>query len=60
MSNAHLNKAKQARNDEFYTLEKDVEAELCRHIDHFRGKSVYCNCDDAGSAFLALLVPRLQ
>lgn len=44
--NASLNKAKGARQDEFYTQLPDIEAELRHYRQHFRGKSVLCNCDD--------------
>lgn len=29
-----------------YSLYKDIEAELIHYPDAFRGKTVYCNCDD--------------
>ena len=44
--NKNLDAAKRARNDEFFTLRGDIEAELSHYKDHFRGKVVYCNCDD--------------
>ena len=45
--NGNLHKAKTAKNDEFYTMLADIERE-CRHYrEFFRGKTVYCNCDDA-------------
>lgn len=44
--NSSLNKAKGARQDEFYTQLPDIEAELRHYRQHFRGKSVLCNCDD--------------
>ena len=46
MKHRHLENAKKAKNDEFYTLFADVEAELSHYTEHFRGKTVYCNCDD--------------
>ena len=42
----NLNKAKKAKNDEFYTLYSDVSEELRHYKKHFKGKTVYCNCDD--------------
>ena len=45
-SNADLNKANQAKKDEFYTQITDVEKEMRHYRDHFRGKVVFCNCDD--------------
>ena len=41
-----LTAAKAAKNDEFYTQLADIERELGHYKDHFRGKTVYCNCDD--------------
>lgn len=42
----NLNKAKQAKKDEFYTRREDIENELCHYAEHFKDKVVYCNCDD--------------
>lgn len=44
--NASLHRAKGAKNDEFYTQLTDVEKELKHYQHHFKGKVVYCNCDD--------------
>ena len=45
-----LDAARAAKNDEFYTqyvdIQKEVEAYLEFDPDTFRGKVVYCNCDD--------------
>ena len=46
-NNGNLNKAKAAKNDEFYTRLQDIENELRHYTEHFKGKVVYCNCDDA-------------
>lgn len=46
MSNANLNAAKKAKNDEFYTMYEDIENELQHYPGAFQGKTVYCNCDD--------------
>ena len=46
-SNENLHKAKAAKNDEFYTRLEDIEKELKHYTEHFKGKVVYCNCDDA-------------
>ena len=42
----NLHKAKKAKNDEFYTQLTDVSEELRHYKKHFKGKIVYCNCDD--------------
>lgn len=44
--NNNLHNAKKAKNDEFYTRLEDIEKEMCHYREHFRGKVVYCNCDD--------------
>lgn len=44
--NGNLHKAKSAKNDEFYTRLTDIEKELKHYINFFRGKVVFCNCDD--------------
>lgn len=46
-NNSNLHKARKAKNDEFYTQLSDIENELRHYRDHFKGKVVYCNCDDA-------------
>jgi hypothetical protein len=44
--NDNLHKAKEAKNDEFYTQIGDIEKELKHYKEHFKGKTVFCNCDD--------------
>lgn len=44
--NAQLHGAKKAKDDEFYTEYVDIENELSHYTDHFRGRTVLCNCDD--------------
>ena len=46
MANSDLNAAKRAKKDEFYTQLSDIENELRHYKEHFRGKTVLCNCDD--------------
>lgn len=45
-SNKNLHKANKAKKDEFYTQLIDIEKELKHYKEQFRGKVVYCNCDD--------------
>ena len=45
MSNEDLIKAKNAKKDEFYTQRPDIENELKHYTEHFKGKTVFCNCD---------------
>ena len=44
--NRNLHAAKTNKKDEFYTQLSDIENELRHYTDHFRGKTIYCNCDD--------------
>ncbi|MBU6430983.1 MAG: adenine-specific methyltransferase EcoRI family protein [Patescibacteria group bacterium] len=44
--NKNLHKASKAKKDEFYTQIVDIEKELKHYKEQFRGKIVYCNCDD--------------
>ena len=46
MANKNLNKAKEAKKDEFYTQLEDINNELRHYREHFCGKTVLCNCDD--------------
>ena len=45
-ANTNLHKAKNAKNDEFYTQLTDVSKELMHYKQHFKDKIVFCNCDD--------------
>ncbi len=45
-NNQSLHSAHAAKKDEFYTQLPDIEKELQHYKKHFRGKVVYCNCDD--------------
>ena len=44
--NDTLKKAYKAKKDEFYTQLTDIEKELRYYRKHFKGKTVFCNCDD--------------
>ncbi len=45
-NNKSLSNANKAKKDEFYTQLSDIENELRHYKHHFRGKTVFCNCDD--------------
>ena len=45
-ANKDLHSAKNNKKDEFYTQLSDIEKELKYYKDHFKGKVVFCNCDD--------------
>lgn len=44
--NEGLARAAREKNDEFYTRLTDIEKELRHYKRHFKGKTVFCNCDD--------------
>ncbi len=46
MAQKDLNIAKKERYDEYYTQLSDIEKELRHYKEHFKGKTVLCNCDD--------------
>jgi len=50
MANKYLTNAKRVKNDEFYTQYQDIQKEIEAYFEFdpntFRGKVVYCNCDD--------------
>ena len=46
MVKRNIDKAKKAKKDEFYTQLEDINNELRHYREHFRGKTVLCNCDD--------------
>lgn len=46
MANSSLHAAKGTKNDEFYTRLEDINEEMNHYEDKFRGKIVFCNCDD--------------
>ena len=49
-NSSSFNKAKKAKSDEFYTQYDDIQKEIEAYWEYnpnvFRGKVVYCNCDD--------------
>ncbi|MDU6876504.1 MAG: adenine-specific methyltransferase EcoRI family protein [Clostridium sp.] len=44
--NSGLSNATKAKKDEFYTQLTDIEKEMRYYRAHFKGKIVFCNCDD--------------
>ena len=44
--NSSLGKARDAKEDEFYTQLNDIANEMKHYREHFRGATVLCNCDD--------------
>lgn len=49
-TNNKLKKAKQNKNDEFYTRYEDIESFINQYQEHLKDKVIYCNCDDPSSA----------
>src|ERR1022692_1114051 len=52
MKNKKLHNAKREKRDEFYTQLVDIEKELIYYKEHFKGKIIYCNCDNSDSNFI--------
>ena len=46
MANDKLMKAKEVKNDEFYTEYKTISDEIGHYRNQLKGKIIYCNCDD--------------
>ena len=46
VNNQSLGKARDAKQDEFYTQLADIESELKHYKAQLRGKTILCNCDD--------------
>ena len=44
--NNNLRQANKAKKDEFYTQLVDIEKEMRHYKNQFKGKTVFCNCDD--------------
>lgn len=44
--NRNLGKARKNKEDEFYTKITDIEKEMRYYREHFKGKTIFCNCDD--------------
>ena len=46
MPNKKLTRAFREKMDEFYTTMGDIEKEMQHYRQQFKGKVIYCNCDD--------------
>lgn len=46
VQNQTLHAAKSSKKDEFYTQLIDIKIELEYYKEHFKDKTVFCNCDD--------------
>lgn len=47
----NLLKAKQNKNDEFFTKMESINQELAHYHDQLQNKIIYLNCDDTTSNF---------
>ena len=59
-ANTNLNKAKQAKNDEFYTRYEDIEVEVMEYKEQFQDKIVYLPCDSLKSEFWSFFINNFQ
>ena len=46
MANKDLHTANKNKADEFYTQISDIEKEMSKYKEYFKGKTIFCNCDD--------------
>ena len=58
--NSNLHKARKAKNDEFYTQYKDIEAECQHYMEHFKDQWIYLPCDDEKSNFWKYFVDHFD
>ena len=59
-ANANLNKAKKAKNDEFYTCYEDIEVEVMEYKEQFQDKIVYLPCDSLNSEFWSFFINNFE
>ena len=62
MANESLSRAKEAKNDEFYTQYPDIEKEINAYLEYnpdvFRGKTILLPCDDPSGAISPSSLPK--
>ena len=59
-ANANLIKAKNAKNDEFYTRYEDIEVEVMEYKEQFQDKIVYLPCDSLKSEFWSFFINNFE
>ena len=59
-ANINLNKAKKAKNDEFYTRYEDIEVEVMEYKEQFQDKIVYLPCDSLKSEFWSFFINNFE
>ncbi|MGL4616991.1 MAG: adenine-specific methyltransferase EcoRI family protein [Mycoplasmoidaceae bacterium] len=47
MDNESKSTSKKNKNDEIYTRREDIENEMKHYFAEFKGKSIFCNCNDS-------------
>ena len=52
LNNFHINRAREQKNNEFYTSYETIENELIYYKDRLKGKKIFCNCDKVNSNFV--------
>ena len=60
MKNTKLNKARTAKNDEFYTRYEDIENECQHYVKHFKDQWIYLPCDSEQSNFWKYFVDHFK
>ena len=59
--NQNLKKAKDEKNDEYFTRTEDIELEVRHYLDEIRGKRIICNCNDyPGTPFFDYFVDNFN
>lgn len=59
--NSNLHKAKEKKNDEFFTQLYDIENEIIKYKEYLKDKTIYCNCDDpAWSNFVRYFIMQFN
>ena len=59
--NLNLNKAKQEKNDEYFTRVEDIEQEIKHYCSFIKGKRILCNCNDyPGTSFFDFFISKFK
>lgn len=58
--NRSLIRAKETKNDEFYTQYKDIEKECQHYVEHFNNQWIYLPCDSEQSNFYKYFVDHFK
>lgn len=58
--NLSLNRARDLKDDEFYTRYETIESEISHYREYLSGKVVYCNCDNPKSYFVKYFIDNFK